>query len=178
MIKGERIFLRALEISDYLLINEWRNNPKLNYYLGGNIFLVSSEREKKSIENKIFDDSKNIYFAICDNESNELIGYSSINDIDLRNLKALWGGTLIGEKFLGKGYGLESAKLILNFLFDQYPVNKCYAYCLETHPATIKLFNSLGFKKDGVLREEVYKNGEFKNVLLFSILRREINDKF
>ncbi len=47
MIKGERIFLRALEISDYLLINEWRNNPKLNYYLGGNIFLVSSEREKK-----------------------------------------------------------------------------------------------------------------------------------
>jgi len=102
MIKGERIFLRALEISDYLLINEWRNNPKLNYYLGGNIFLVSSEREKKSIENKIFDDSKNIYFAICDNESNELIGYSSINDIDLRNLKALWGGYFDRRKIFGQ----------------------------------------------------------------------------
>lgn len=174
-----KVYLRALEIDDYVLIYKWRNDVEITKYLGCNVFLVSSEREKKSIENKIFDDTKNVYFAVCDYQSNKLIGYTSINNIDLRNLKAEWGGTLIGDKdFIGNGFGKEASKLMLRFLFDQYPIHKCYAYCLEEHPSTQKLFSSLGFKHDGILRDEVFKNGEFKNVLLFSILRDEVNDQF
>lgn len=174
-----RVYLRAFEVEDYILVNKWRKDIELNKYLGGNVFLVSSEREKKSIENKIFDDTKSIYFAICDKETDKLIGYSSINNLDLRNLKAEWGGTLIGEKeYLGKGFGKEASAMMLRFLFDQYPINKCYAYCLEEHPATTKLFLKLGFQKDGVLRKDIYKNGAFKNIALFSILREEINGQF
>ncbi len=46
MIIGERVYLRAFEPDDYRLINKWRNDPEINKYLGGNTFLVSSEREK------------------------------------------------------------------------------------------------------------------------------------
>jgi len=174
-----RVYLRALELDDYVLINKWRNDPDVSKYLGGNVFFVSSERERKSIENKILDDSKNIYLSICDISTNQLIGYTSINNLDLRNRKAEWGGTLIGDKqFLGKGLGKEASALMLRFLFDQYPIHKCYAYCLEEHPVTQKLFNSLGFKKDGTLRDDIFKHGEFKNILLFSIIRDEINGKF
>lgn len=174
-----RVYLRALELDDYVLINKWRSDPTISKYLGGNVFFVSSERERKSIENKIQDDSKNIYLSICDTNTNQLIGYTSINNLDLRNRKAEWGGTLIGDtNFLGKGLGKEASALMLRFLFDQYPIHKCYAYCLQEHPATLKLFDSLGFVKDGILRDEVFKNGEFKNILLFSILREEINGKF
>jgi len=174
-----RIYLRALEIDDYIQINQWRNDPDTIKYLAGNVFFVSSEREKKSIENKIFDDSKHIYLGICDIKINKLIGYTNINNIDLRNQKAEWGGTLIGNKdYIGKGYGIEASSIMLRFLFNQYPIHKCYAYCLEEHPATSKLFELLGFKKDGLLRDEVFKNGEFKNMLLYSILREEINGNF
>jgi [ribosomal protein S5]-alanine N-acetyltransferase len=174
-----RIFLRAFEIEDFKLINIWRNDPEITKYLGGNVFLVSSEREKKSIENKIFDDSKQLYFAICDLENDKLIGYTQINNLDLRNLKAEWGGTLIGDKdYLRGGYGKEASKLMLRFLFDQYPINKCYGYCLGEHPHTSKLLINLGFKQDGILRKDIYKNGEFKDILLFSILREEINGQF
>lgn len=174
-----RIYLRALEISDYALLNKWRNDPEITKYLSGNVFLVSSEREKKSIEDKIFDDKRNIYFGICDNRSHKLIGFTNIMDIDLRNLKAEWGGTLIGDKeFMGHGFGKEASQLTLRYLFDQYPIHKCYTHCLEEHPYTSKLFDSLGFKKDGILRDNVFKNGTYKNVLLFSILRDEINGQF
>lgn len=174
-----RVYLRALELDDYKIICKWRNDIELTYYLGGNRFFVSSEREKKSIENKILDDSQNIYLGICHCKTDKLIGYTSINNIDLRNLKAEWGGTLIGEKeYLGKGYGKEAASLMLNFLFDQYPIHRCYAYCLAEHPATSKLFESLGFTKEGVLRDEIFKNGKYNNLLIYSILRDEINGKF
>jgi RimJ/RimL family protein N-acetyltransferase len=174
-----KIYLRALELEDYVIVNKWRSDPEITKYLGGNVFMVSSVREKKSIENKIFDDKKDIYFAICDAESNKFIGYSSINNIDLRNVKAEWGGTLIGDKdYLGKGFGKEASAIMLRFLFDQYPINKVYAYCLKEHPVTAKLFLSLGFQHDGILRKEIFKNGEFKDILIFSILREEINGQF
>jgi len=174
-----KIYLRALEINDYQIINKWRNDINLSKYLGGNFFLVSSEREKKSIENKIFDDSKNIYFGICDIKTDKFIGFSSINNIDLRNQKAEWGGTLIGDTdYIGKGYGKEASKTMLRFLFDQYPIQKCYGYCLEEHPSSPKLLLSLGFSKDGILRNDLFKNGEFKNIILFSILRDEIKGRF
>ena len=174
-----KVYLRAFEIADYIIVNKWRNDPEITKYLGGNAFMVSSEREKKSIENKIFDDSKNIYFAICDKKNDKLIGYTQINNIDLRNLKAEWGGTLIGEKdYIGGGYGKEASMLMLRFLFDQYPVNKCYGFCLKEHPHTSKLLINLGFTQDGILRKDLFKNGEFKDILLFSILREEINGQF
>jgi RimJ/RimL family protein N-acetyltransferase len=174
-----RVYLRPLEVVDYVIINKWRNDYEVLKYLAGNVFIVSSEREKKWVENIIFDDSKNLYFGICEKESKNLIGYSSINNIDIRNLKAEWGGTLIGEKeYLGKGLGKEASALMLRFIFDQYPIHKINTYCLEEHPTTIKLFENLGFKKDGVLRDEVFKNGGFKNIVLYSILREEINGQF
>jgi len=173
------VYLRAFEPDDYLKINKWRKDPEISKYLGGNVFFVSAEREKKWIEDRIFNDSKQIYLGICLQENGELIGYISINNIDLRNQKAEWGGTLIGEKkYLGKGYGREASILLLQYLFMQFPIHKCYGYCLEEHPASAKLLLSLGFRKDGVLRHDIFKNGEFKDVLLFSILRDEIRGKF
>lgn len=173
------IYLRSFELEDYFITHKWRNDEEIYKFMGGNKFYVSKEREKKWVENIINNDSKNIYFAICDIKSNKLIGFSSINNIDYRNLKAEWGGTLIGDKeFLGKGLGKEASAIMLRFLFDEYPINKCYAYCLEEHPATPKLFSTLGFQKDGVLRKDVFKNGVFKNVLIFSVLREDINGRF
>lgn len=172
------IYLRALEIDDYKLMHKWRANEKIKSHLAGNVFFVSSEREKQSIENKIFDDKTDLYLAICKKDDDQMIGYCSINKIDLRNLKAEWGGTLISPDYIGKGYGFKSAKLMLRFLFDQYPIHKCNTSCLESHSGTIKLFEKLGFKKDGVLRDEVFKDGSFKNIALYSLLREEINKNF
>jgi RimJ/RimL family protein N-acetyltransferase len=175
----DRIYLRALELNDSELIHKWRQDISITKYLGCNFFYVSLERERKSIENKILDDSKDIYLGVCLKENNRLIGYVQINNIDLRNLKAEWGGTLIGEKeLIGKGYGEEASRLLLKFLFEQYPINKCYGYCLAEHPATVKMMKKMGFKQDGTLRQDIYKDGQFKDILLLSILRSEINGLF
>lgn len=163
-----RVFLRALELEDSVLFHKWRQNESVTKYLAGNFYYVSQERERTSIESKIHDDSKHVYLGVCLQEDKRLIGYVHINNIDLRNLKAEWGGTLIGETdLIGKGYGEEASKLLLRFLFDQYPVNKCYAYCLANHPSTLKLFKKLGFKQEGTLRQDVFRNGDFNDCSYF-----------
>jgi len=169
-----RIYLRAFEPEDYTLTVKWRNDEEITKALSGNHFFVSQAREKKWVEDKSINDDNHIYLAICLREDGKMIGFTSINNIDCRNLKAEWGGTIIGEKSLwGKGYATEAAKLMLEYLFEQYPMHKCYAYCLEEHEVTQKMFLSLGLNKEGLIRDDVFKDGEFKSKLLFSILREE-----
>lgn len=173
-----RIYLRAFEIEDYKLISEWRHDEEITTPLSGNTYYVSSEREKKWVEHNIFDDKTNIYLAICLKDGDRMIGYTSITNIDLRNQKAEWGGTIIGDKTLwGKGYATEAAKLMLRFLFMEYPIHRCYGYCLEEHKVTERLLVSLGFHQEAKLRDVIFKNGEFKSLLGFSLLREEYIEK-
>jgi RimJ/RimL family protein N-acetyltransferase len=169
-----RVYLRAFEPEDYTLTIKWRNDEGITKALAGNRFFVSQAKEKKWVEEKSINNVDYIYLAICLREDGKMIGYTSINSIDCRNLKAEWGGTIIGEKdFWGKGYATEAAMLMLEYLFEQYPMHKCYGYCLEEHQVTEKMLLSLGFTKEGFVRDDVFKDGEFKSKLLFSILRDE-----
>lgn len=179
MITGERIFLRALEPMDYQSIHDWRIAPEVNEKLGGNKFNISLERDKRWTENKSLSEEKGIYWGICLKNSNEMIGYCSMSDIDLRNQKVHLSGIFIGEKnYHGLGYGKEACALMLRFFFDNYPINKCYTYVLDENEPSKKMFSKLGFIKEGVLRQNLYKNGEFKDVVLFSILKSEIKQNF
>jgi RimJ/RimL family protein N-acetyltransferase len=168
------VYLRAFEPEDYRITVSWRKDPEVVNSLGGNHYFVSENRERSWIEQKSLGDNSELYMAICLSDDHKLIGYTSINNIDLRNLRAEWGGTIIGDKnYWGKGIATKAASMMLDYLFAQYPIHKCYGYCLAEHSVTIKMLNSLGFSKDGILRDHVYKNGEFKSLLLFSVLRDE-----
>lgn len=169
-----RIYLRAFELSDSSLIHRWRSNEDIVRNVSGNTYFVSSEREKKWVEDKIVNDYRDMYLAICLKANNEMIGYTSINNIDYRNRKAEWGGTIIGEiEHQSQGYATEAAILMLGYIFEELNLNKCYGYCLEEHAATIKLLKKLHFTQEGILRENVFKNNSYKNMLLFSLLRHE-----
>lgn len=174
-----RIFLRALEPEDYKLISLWHNDDDITKTLCGNHFFVSEARDKLWTEKRSTDESKGIYLAVCLTSSREMIGYVSMVNIDLRNLKLDIGGWLIGEKKLwNQGYSKEAVEILLRYAFNEFPINKCSSYCLEEHTISVKTHLSMGFNRDGVLREDVYKSGVFKNIIIFSMLRSEYQIKY
>lgn len=171
------VYLRAFEIDDYKITHQWRQDSEIMDPHCGNIHFVSAEREKNWIESITRDDKRSLYLAICLCDNNEMIGYCSINNIDLRNCKCEWGATTIGSKeHWGKGYAKEASQLMLKHIFQEYPIHRCYGYCLEEHAITRRMMSSLGFKQEGILREDVYKNGTFHNKCMYSILVDEYRE--
>ena len=169
-----RIYLRAFEPEDYHITHKWRQDKEITELLGGNHFFVSKEREKQWVASKATDDKNSIYLAICLLSTDEMIGYVSLVNIDLRNSKADIGGILIGDKKLWRrGYSKEAYIELISYIFNEYPINKVSNYCLEEHEDTKKTKESLGYRQDGEMRDDIYKNGEYKNLLVFSILREE-----
>ena len=170
------VFLRAFEPDDLQLINKWHNDDDINSLTCGSRYFVSSIYDKKWLEDKMLNNSKNVYCAICEKETGNMVGYVSLNDIDYRNSKAAWGGIIIGnEQNRNKGYASNATFLILQYAFEELGLNKVTGYWLESHKASLLIGQMFGFKKEGMLRQEVFKNGVFNDVVVMSMLKEEYN---
>ena len=62
---------------------------------------------------------------------------------------------------------------MLNYCFFRLNLNKVYLKVITENPNAIKLYEKNGFVKEGILREEHFDEGRFKDVLVMSILRKE-----
>lgn len=169
------IFFRAFEPNDYILINEWRNCPEIQKLTSGTFRYVSSEREKEWVLSKIKNDSEDIYWAICLNdESKKLIGYTSINQIDLIHRKAFHGGIVIGIKDFRDGQiMIDTILKTLAYVFDELNLNRLEAMCLEEHQTSYKMLKIMGYSLEGIKRQAIYKHGKYHDQYLFSILKSE-----
>jgi RimJ/RimL family protein N-acetyltransferase len=167
------IYLRAFEPDDYLIIHELRKDDENWEHVVGNKIYVSSMREKKWVEEKIMDDSKDIYWAICLKENDKMIGYCSINDINWRNKNCLWGSIVYFREYRGKGYSIEAGFLMQFHVFSELGLHRFYAPVLESHSISRKMLKTLGFTDEGTIRDGVFKNNKFHNLIMVSVLKHE-----
>ncbi len=172
-------YLRALELEDYKITHKWRTDPEMTKLMTGNVFFVSSERERKWVEEKILDDRKEIYWAICDKESNEMVGMTSLRNIDYRNRKVFIGGITVGKEYWGKHYAFYATFLILEYAFSELGLNKVSTDYVAGHKVSKHLFvDKLGLSQEGIFRQELYKGGKYHDIVKVAILRDEFYKKF
>ena len=173
--KDYSIYLRAFEPEDYLLINKWRNDAEIQKLTCGPLRYVSTEMEKAWLQDKMLNNYKDIYLAICTNDgSNKMIGYTSINDIDYLNRSVNGGGVVIGDNDYRDGQALvESLYIKIEYVFNELNMNRYYARCLVSHMMSRSLMESFYMEIEGVERESVYKCGKYHDVCRYSLLRKD-----
>jgi RimJ/RimL family protein N-acetyltransferase len=144
--------------------------------LVGRKYFVSSEYEKKWIEDAINNNQNQVKLAVCLRENDEHIGNVYLNNINWFNRSGDFG-LLIGEKeHWGKGYGEELTLLMLNHAFYDLGLIRIESRQLLTNKASIKVHKKCGFKNEGILRKAVYKNGEYRDLNLMSIIRSDFDN--
>jgi RimJ/RimL family protein N-acetyltransferase len=141
---------------------------------------VSKETERKWVLNAIeeHETGKAIRLAICLNENDQHIGYIYLESIDHQN-KSCNIGILIGEyKYHKQGLASEARYLLLKYAFLELGLNRVTARILNINFNSKRSFGTVGFIYEGALRKSIFRNGEFHDVLLFSMLRDEFLDKY
>jgi len=159
---GERIYMRAMEKEDLGAILEWVNDPEMRHLTQKEEFPVSRLRGEE-----LFEKDK-IFFAICLND-NRLIGFLNLT-INQRNATL---GITIDRSYWSKGYGKEATELALDYCFNTLNLHRVELWVFEFNERAIHLYEKLGFKKEGVHREAVYKKGKYWDVIDMGMLRDE-----
>lgn len=167
-----RIYLRALEVDDYKISVKWRNDDNITNLLGGGKWFVSMETEKQWVQNAIMQ-NKDIRLAICTVEKDIYIGNIYLTGIDYLNRKAQTQILIGNREYWNNGYGTEAMRLLLEYAFNYKNLRRLEAVVLEDNIGSRKMHEKLGYKKEGILRQSVYKNGQYKNQILYALLKTE-----
>lgn len=172
MITINNIRARLIDLDDLDFLNKIRLSEFVQNNVGHHLFtnniLQREWIEKISKSN----DSKYLILEIFENDNIKKIGLIRFTNIDLINRSMCVGGDIIQE-YSGKGFGKVMYKIIFKIGFDIWGLNRLWLSVLENNSRAINLYNKVGFKNEGKFRQAIYKNGNFENYLIMSILKSE-----
>lgn len=176
MLETERLVLKLMDGEDEQEIVKWRNRKEIIDNLFTNKGITLSQH-RNWFESYIKTNSR-IEFVITKKEDNKKIGTIGLSSIDCKNQKAEYG-ILIGEKDeRGKGYAKEASFGIVKYGFEELNLQKIYLKAFSDNINAINLYIKLGFKQEGVLKREIFKNGKFKDVIIMAIFKDSGNKEY
>ena len=120
---------------------------------------------------------KEIVFAITTRPDGELIGTIGFGGIDHEHCQAEMG-FWIGMDWWGKGYATEAAQAVVRFGFEELKLNRIYAHYMVKNPASGRVLEKIGMKREGLLRQRVRKWGVFEDVVLLAMLKDDLEKSF
>ena len=167
--------LRALRMTDLGMINIFHNDEEINALTGGRKRFVSAEYDEQWLKDKMLNNENQVYCGIA---IDSLIGYTSLNNIDLVNRHADWGGIIIQQAMRGKGYGTQAALQMLKYGFHELGLEKISGQWLMQNMVSITMAKMIGFVQEGILRRDRFKNNQWYDMLIMSLLKEEFEIKY
>ncbi|GGH77177.1 GNAT family N-acetyltransferase [Pullulanibacillus pueri] len=171
-LEGERVFLRPIEQEDlheFYIKSLW---DKEGRKLTGTQTVFSRMGVQKWFEAISIDNSR-IDLLICLQENDRVIGDVAMLNIDHQNQRAIVRISIFEQAYLGRGYGTEAMGLLLVFGFDVLNLHRVGLDVYSFNSRAIKSYEKLGFKKEGIIRDELYYDGEFHDCIIMGLLRDE-----
>lgn len=171
-LKGQKIFLRALEPEDLDFIHTIENDESIwemsNTQTPYSRFLI-----KQYLEHAHQDiyEVKQLRLVIS-NYDNLAIGLIDLFDFDFKHKRAGIGILINNVNNRVKGYGQEALNLLINYSFTHLGLHQLYCNISEENLASIKLFAKAGFTEIGLKKDWNYVNGSYKNEYLYQLIKK------
>ena len=172
MYEGKLVRLRALEWDDAERYRSWVNDAELAS-LVDRFRPVSLEEHRRWYE-RVTTSESTLMFAVDDRESGEFLGCVWLQGIDRHHRKAEVRILLGAPSQLGKGRGTDALTTLRRVAFDRTGLSKLYAEVLETNERACRAFEAAGFRREGLLLDDRFVDGESRSVVRFGLLKREL----
>lgn len=174
MIEGDLIYLRPMEIEDVKHKVQWVNDQEVRKTLVYSDYPATVLGTEQWLRRVAADPGRK-NFMVCMKADHKTVGFAGIKSIDRINLKCESFMGIGVKEYWGKGLGYDIKKSILEYCFSELQLNKVYSMHLADNQAMIRINMKLGGKLEGTLREDVWHNGKFQDMVIISILKNEYN---
>ncbi len=173
ILRGARVLLRPLASGDLRRCVKWFSDPQVTQFLGRNVPVTLAE-EERWFRDYLRRGDEQIFAIEVDGRH---VGNLGLHKVDRVHRKADVG-IVIGETtYWSRGYGTDAMRAALAYGFDHLGLNKVSLDVLEDNLRALRSYEKCGFVREGVHREDVFKDGRFLNVVRMSILAREFREQ-
>jgi RimJ/RimL family protein N-acetyltransferase len=164
-LRGDNMEIRASTEADRPLLERWLRERE------GRWFLLSRTTKQPLGLGEVLDDPDNLIGMIV--HGGRTVGAMGFLQIDRRQRRAELR-KLIGEPDLrGHGLGSEATRLWVAYGFGRLGLRKVFLYTLASNQANVRLNEQVGFRVEGVLRNEVRIDGVDHDLLRMALARAD-----
>ncbi len=153
-IIGDKVMLGPLEREAYLAME----------LCGGGDFVGQSTRMRRPPTPATLDaivrtyerrasNAQNVSFLIYERATGTAIGTAGLQRIDEANRTAMFGIGITDPDARGKGYGTETARLILDYAFTALGLHSVFLGVVSSNVGAIRAYQKAGFREAGRRRQ-------------------------
>lgn len=168
--------IRPVEHNDLTWLAEQRNRPELRRWFRQPTLLTSQDQERWFTGIQSFGPSFIIENAIEDPLTRTgcnsfRVGYASLNHVNWVTRSAEFS-LFISPEHQKLGLGGQALKWLLDHAFLDLNLHLVYGEVFAGNPA-MRLYEGMGFKQDGILRDRAFKEGSYHSSYMISITQDE-----
>lgn len=170
MIEGERVALRRMTAEDTDTVLRLRADPGVLAQLFSDT--PPTREEHLSWLAGVDARGDRHEFVIVERRTGRVVGTIGLSQIDRRHRRAEYG-VLIEPGARGNGLASEASRLLLQYAFRELRLHRVFLHVFADNEPALRLYDRLGFKTEGCLRQHVAKGNRMRDVIVMAILAPE-----
>jgi RimJ/RimL family protein N-acetyltransferase len=168
---GPTVYLRPLEREDAPVVQAWINDPEVTRTL--RMHRPVSLRAEETILDRISQSTEDVALMIVRRDVDQPVGVTGFHKLDFKNRHAEFGIAVGDKQTWGMGLGTEATFLMVQYAFETLNLNRVALQVYEYNVRGLRAYEKVGFRQEGVLRQENYREGRYWDTILMAILRQE-----
>jgi RimJ/RimL family protein N-acetyltransferase len=172
-LQTPRLILRSLEASDVADVFAVFSDPMVMRYWDGAV--MATLHDSMAYIDQIhhgFRRRELFQWGIADATTNAIIGTCTLTHCSTSHQRSEIGFAIRQERW-GQGLGSEAVAAIVAFAFDTLGLHRIEADVDPRNERSLRLLERLGFRREGLMRERYYINGERQDAVVMGLLHAE-----
>jgi diamine N-acetyltransferase len=173
MIVGKKVRLRPIERDDLPRFVEWFCDPEVRRHLA--IYLpFSLAQEERWFENMLGrqERQEDVLLAI-ETADGVHIGNLGLHGINWKDRSAELGIAIGDRAYWNQGYGTDAIRTLLGLAFRELNLHRVLLRVDADNARGIRCYEKAGFQREGTSREAVFREGNYRDQYVMSILESE-----
>jgi diamine N-acetyltransferase len=170
-IEGNQVALGPLRRDLVPTYRRWHNDvATLRTYA---LPLPTTLEQEEALYAELTDASDKVFFTIYERLSWRAVGTTYLTEIDRRHRSAEFGVHIGQASSRGKGYGTETASLMLDFAFTALGLHSVMLTVYAFNLAGRRAYEKAGFREVGRRRQSHWMAGQYWDEVLMDCLATE-----
>jgi RimJ/RimL family protein N-acetyltransferase len=176
--RGRYIYLRTFTPPDLAYLDAWVDDPDLDRMVGSEFLdLYRAYERDPSFYQAVLMDPTQVVLVVVPYRYGHPVGLVRL--FGIHQVEGYAGiETIIGDSQASRrGYGVQASRLMAYWGVDTLGLRRLESKVYAYNPLSINTLKRNGFTQEGVLRQAAYREGRYWDIIVFGILRDEIEEQ-
>src|SRR5699024_5415019 len=173
LFESSKMRLRKMTKEDTKLYNKWRNDLEVMHSTNPSLDVYPMEATKEFVDHVILGSPTAKSYIMVEKGKEIPIGIVSLINIDYKNRNAECIIDIGVKEYWGTRYGSDGLKLLLDSVCCGMNLHRVTVKVFSFNDRAIGLYTKSGFKEKANIRQSLFRNGEWHDIIHMGILQNE-----